>query len=147
LVRSATVWTTSNDCAPAPPQLTRPRGHRLEHAGIRYVAGIGRFGDGRLAEVFLNGAKCGTDLDTAAKESAILASFALQAVLSEMSVKPRQMVPDRLSCPARRRIFAQGQVRAHIPYATKQRIFATITSSKNREFRAGKQGIPLGRMF
>jgi hypothetical protein len=50
------------------------RGHEVvafEHGGIRYVAGIGRFGDGRLAEVFLNGTKCGTDLDTAAKDPAI----------------------------------------------------------------------------
>jgi hypothetical protein len=49
--------------------LPNRRGHEVvafEHGGIRYVAGIGRFGDGRLAEVFLNGAKCGTDLDTAA---------------------------------------------------------------------------------
>src|SRR5262249_38796094 len=50
----------------------------FEHAGIRYVAGIGRFPDGRLAEVFLNGAKCGTDADTAAKAAAIVASLALQ---------------------------------------------------------------------
>jgi hypothetical protein len=27
------------------------------------VAGIGRFNDGRLAELFLNGSKTGTDLD------------------------------------------------------------------------------------
>jgi ribonucleoside-diphosphate reductase alpha chain len=48
------------------------------HAGVRYTAGIGRFPDGRLAEVFLNGAKCGTDADTAAKDAAIVASLALQ---------------------------------------------------------------------
>jgi hypothetical protein len=50
----------------------------FEHAGIRYTAGIGRFDDGRLAEVFLNGAKCGTDADTAAKDAAIVASLAMQ---------------------------------------------------------------------
>lgn len=50
----------------------------FEHAGIRYTAGIGRFDDGQLAEVFLNGAKCGTDADTAAKDAAIVASLALQ---------------------------------------------------------------------
>jgi hypothetical protein len=51
----------------------------FEHVGIRYTAGIGRFDDGRLAEVFLNGAKCGTDTDTAAKDAAIVASIALQS--------------------------------------------------------------------
>src|SRR5262249_55598342 len=50
----------------------------FEHAGIRYTAGIGRFNDGQLAEIFLNGAKCGTDADTAAKDAAIVASLALQ---------------------------------------------------------------------
>jgi len=48
------------------------------HAGVRYIAGIGRFPDGRLAEVFLNGSKCGNDADTAAKDAAIVASLALQ---------------------------------------------------------------------
>src|SRR5215471_5465765 len=47
----------------------------FEHAGIRYTAGIGRFNDGQLAEIFLNGAKCGTDADTAAKDAAIVASL------------------------------------------------------------------------
>jgi hypothetical protein len=51
----------------------------FEHAGIRYTAGIGRFDDGRLAEVFLNGAKCGTDADTSAKDAAIVASIAPQS--------------------------------------------------------------------
>ena len=63
-------------------RLPNRRGHELlafEHGGIRYVAGIGQFDDGRFAEVFLNGSKIGTDLDTAAKKSAILASFAPQA--------------------------------------------------------------------
>ena len=50
----------------------------FELAGIRYTGGTGSFPDGRLAEVFLNGAKCGTDADTAAKDAAIVASLALQ---------------------------------------------------------------------
>jgi hypothetical protein len=48
------------------------------HAGMRDTAGIGRFEDGRIAEVFLNGAKCGNDADTAAKDAAIVASLVLQ---------------------------------------------------------------------
>lgn len=63
-------------------RLPNRRQHELisfQHAGINYVAGIGRFPDGRLAEVFLNGAKCGTDADTSAKDAAIVASLALQS--------------------------------------------------------------------
>src|SRR5260370_1273037 len=57
-------------------RLPNRRQHELisfQHAGINYVAGIGRFADGRLAEVFLNGAKCGTDAHTSAKDAAIVA--------------------------------------------------------------------------
>jgi hypothetical protein len=63
-------------------RLPNHRQHELisfQHAVINYVAGIGRFADGRLAEVFLNGAKCGTDADTSAKDAAIVASIALQS--------------------------------------------------------------------
>jgi hypothetical protein len=63
-------------------RLPNRRGHEVaafEHGGIRYLAGVGRFGDGRLAELFLTGAKCGTDLDTNARDAAIVCSLALQA--------------------------------------------------------------------
>lgn len=57
------------------------REHELidfEHDGFRYVAGIGRFADGSLGEVFLNVAKSGTALETHARDAAIVASIALQ---------------------------------------------------------------------
>jgi hypothetical protein len=50
----------------------------FEHGGFRYTAGLGRFSDGRLAEIFLNAAKVGTDVETAARDAAIVASIALQ---------------------------------------------------------------------
>jgi hypothetical protein len=71
-------------------RLANRRGHEVvafEHGGIRYCAGIGRFDDGRLAEVFLNGSKCGTDLDVAAKDAAIVASLALQAGVSAAVIR------------------------------------------------------------
>jgi hypothetical protein len=71
-------------------RLPNRRQHELisfQHAGINYVAGIGRFADGRLAEVFLNGAKCGTDADTSAKDAAIVASLALQAGVSAAVIR------------------------------------------------------------
>jgi hypothetical protein len=62
-------------------RLPNRRGHELvdfEHGGIRYTAGIGRFGDGRLAEIFLNTRKHGTGLDTNARDASIAASLLFQ---------------------------------------------------------------------
>jgi ribonucleoside-diphosphate reductase alpha chain len=50
----------------------------FDHAGFHYVAGIGRFDDGSLAEIFLNVAKSGTALETIARDAAITASLSLQ---------------------------------------------------------------------
>jgi hypothetical protein len=50
----------------------------FEHGGFRYIGGIGRFQDGRLAEVFLNVAKSGTAIENHARDAAIVASVALQ---------------------------------------------------------------------
>jgi|SRR5579862_3751216 len=46
--------------------------------GFRYTAGLGYFEDGRLAEIFLNAEKIGTAIETAARDSAVVASLALQ---------------------------------------------------------------------
>ena len=46
--------------------------------GFRYTAGLGYFDDGRLAEIFLNAAKSGTAVETTARDSAVVASLALQ---------------------------------------------------------------------
>jgi hypothetical protein len=62
-------------------RLPNRRGHELldfEHGGIRYTAGVGRFEDGRLAEIFLNTRKHGTGLDTNARDAAVAASLLLQ---------------------------------------------------------------------
>jgi hypothetical protein len=62
-------------------RLPNRREHELvtfEHAGVRYAAGVGRFDDGSIAEVFLSTAKHGTGLDTNAHDAAISASLLLQ---------------------------------------------------------------------
>jgi hypothetical protein len=62
-------------------RLPNRREHELldfEHGGFRYIGGIGRFEDGRLAEVFLNVAKSGTAIENHARDAAIVASVALQ---------------------------------------------------------------------
>jgi hypothetical protein len=51
---------------------------QFEHSGFTYVAGIGRFDDGRLAEVFLNADKVGTAIETQARDAAITASLFFQ---------------------------------------------------------------------
>ena len=62
-------------------QLPNRRGHErldFEHSGIRYTAGVGRFEDGGLAEIFLNTAKHGTAIDVNARDAAVAASLLLQ---------------------------------------------------------------------
>jgi hypothetical protein len=50
----------------------------VECAGLRYRVSIGRFEDGALAEIFICNGKTGSDSDTAARDSAVVASIALQ---------------------------------------------------------------------
>jgi hypothetical protein len=50
----------------------------LEVAGMKYRATVSRFADGRLAEIFLTNHKVGSHADTAARDSAVVASLALQ---------------------------------------------------------------------
>lgn len=50
----------------------------IEAGGFRYLASVGHYEDGRLAEIFLNAEKGGTAIDDAARDSAVVASIALQ---------------------------------------------------------------------
>jgi hypothetical protein len=50
----------------------------FEVDGLRFTATVSRFADGRIGELFLNNHKNGNQLDTFARDSAILLSFALQ---------------------------------------------------------------------
>ncbi len=62
-------------------RLPNRRSHELldfEHCDIRYTAGVGRFEDGRLAEIFLNTGKLGTAVDINARDAAVAASLLLQ---------------------------------------------------------------------
>jgi hypothetical protein len=45
---------------------------------VRFTATVSRFADGRLAEIFITNHKSGSDADTAARDSAIVCSIALQ---------------------------------------------------------------------
>jgi ribonucleoside-diphosphate reductase alpha chain len=46
--------------------------------GLSYVASVGRFQDGRLAEIFIANSKAGSQSDSGAKDAAVVASIALQ---------------------------------------------------------------------
>jgi len=62
-------------------RLPNRRGHEViafEHDGQKYIAGIGRFALGGLAEAFMTASKSGTAIETFAADAAILLSFALQ---------------------------------------------------------------------
>ena len=50
----------------------------LEVHGLRYTATVGRFADGRVAEIFIQNHKSNSSADTAARDAAIACSFALQ---------------------------------------------------------------------
>jgi hypothetical protein len=50
----------------------------FECNGLPYTASINRFADGRLSEIFLSNAKAGSHSDSAAKDSAVVCSIALQ---------------------------------------------------------------------
>jgi len=50
----------------------------LEHGGIKYTVGIGRYGDGRIAEIFLNAGKDGSTIDANARDHAVTLSLLLQ---------------------------------------------------------------------
>jgi hypothetical protein len=50
----------------------------LESNGQLYLATVSHFRDGSLGEIFLNSVKLGSAIDTAARDSAIVASIALQ---------------------------------------------------------------------
>jgi hypothetical protein len=50
----------------------------FEHGGQRYIGGVGKFPEGGIAELFINAAKTGSDLEVTAQETALVVSLALQ---------------------------------------------------------------------
>jgi hypothetical protein len=52
----------------------------LRHGGknTSFIVTLGRYPDGRVGEVFISGAKAGSEVDAVARDGAILLSLALQ---------------------------------------------------------------------
>jgi len=51
----------------------------LECGGLRYTATVGRYDDGRIAEIFLTNHKAGSHAGIMASDAAVAASLALQS--------------------------------------------------------------------
>jgi hypothetical protein len=60
------------------PNRRRSENFTFEFDGLRFTATVSRFPDGRVGELFLNNHKAGNQVDTNARDAAILLSFALQ---------------------------------------------------------------------
>ena len=59
----------------------------FEHDGHKYHATASRFGDGRLAEIFLDCGKAGSSVSQHAEACAVLASIALQHGVAVETIK------------------------------------------------------------
>jgi len=71
-------------------RLPNRRGSELfqfEHQGIEYTATISRYGDGRLAEIFIDHSKPNSQIAEHANDAAVLASFLLQHGITAAAIK------------------------------------------------------------
>ena len=59
----------------------------IEHNGFKLVVGVGRYDNGKLAELFVDTHKTGTAIDTLLKDSAVLLSVALQYGADAASIR------------------------------------------------------------
>jgi ribonucleoside-diphosphate reductase alpha chain len=59
----------------------------FHHGGFAFTAGIGRFDDGRIAEVFLMAAKSGTVVEAWARDAAIVASICFQHGIAPATIR------------------------------------------------------------
>jgi hypothetical protein len=60
------------------PDRRQSENFEIDVNGRKYRCSYSLFSDGRLAEIFLSNNKAGSDSDTAAKDSAVVCSIALQ---------------------------------------------------------------------
>jgi len=60
---------------------------QFEHANIHYTATVGRFSDGRMAEIFLDHERPNSQIAAHANDAAILASLLLQHDISATTIR------------------------------------------------------------
>lgn len=75
----------------------------LVAGGLKYTCTVGRFPDGRLAELFLTNHKAGSHADTAARDSAITFSIAVKH-----GADPRPSATRSVAMPTARRAVPSG---------------------------------------
>ena len=71
----------------------------FECAGLKYTATVGRFPDGTIGELFLNNHKSNSASDANARDSAIVASLALQHGVSLETIR-RALLRDSQGRPS-----------------------------------------------
>jgi ribonucleoside-diphosphate reductase alpha chain len=67
--------------APTRKRLPNRRGSEIfdfESMGMRFTASVGRYDDGRIAELFIDNHKAGSAIGTLVRDAGIILSFALQ---------------------------------------------------------------------
>jgi hypothetical protein len=72
---------------------------RFEHKGIKHFASFSRFHDGRIAEVFLDAGKVGSDAQLYARDAAVVLSIALQFG-ADLEVMRQAVTRDDKGAPA-----------------------------------------------
>lgn len=63
-------------------RLPNRRRHHLfefDHGGLGFTCGVGRYSDGKIAEIFISAHKVGSPIEAIARDAAIILSIALQS--------------------------------------------------------------------
>jgi hypothetical protein len=60
---------------------------QFEHSGVRYTATFSRFGDGRLAEIFVDHSRPNSHLAEHANDAAVLVSLLLQHGITAAAIR------------------------------------------------------------
>jgi hypothetical protein len=125
-------------------RLPNRRAHELlsfEHGGIHYIAGVGRFENGDLAEIFLNTGRHGTTIDTNARDAAVAASLLLQ--YGCIAVKNGRTYALELNRPGGR--LSQAQSAAHAVLRDAGAVVATTFCLDDAIVVLEDWGLPRGR--
>jgi hypothetical protein len=59
----------------------------VDHGGVRYLATLSKFDDGRIAEIFLDAAKPDSELAVHVADAAVLASMLLQEGVEAAAIR------------------------------------------------------------
>jgi hypothetical protein len=69
----------------------------FEHAGVSYTATISRFGDGRIAELFIDHSRPNSQIAELANDAAVLVSLLLQHGVTAAAIRHSISGPPRVA--------------------------------------------------